>query len=342
MINPIFFQLISSENSYGGSYSSTLYAADGHCYFEKCKFSRIASLNNGGGIAITGSINSVFILDSIFDECSALEGGAIYSDSKISISRFKVFRTCISKCTATKSSNAIYSNVYSVFENGIHFTSIVLSGVDSSNGGNTVTLSDGTVKVQNANVSQCNGPVSVAFYLLGKGQNLLHYSTVVNNNAGGYCTIMFSASRMEITNINFVGNAQQSNTTGLISCQTDKGGFIQNSNFFSNSADYILSSDKEISLYNINADIFTYTGNGFVTENVKTNQVFSTFKLEHYGDGSCHADNRVFRSDALRIAGYSMIGVFVLLFIVLIIVWCVTGRSRMKEVVIEDLDENNV
>ena len=223
--------LTASSCSYVDTSTSTVYLRSGCAFVESNTYSNIHSNSNGGAFSISGSID-VFILDTTFDSCTALNGGAVYMVSyPLSILTYN--RVCGVGCLATINSNFDYVQFSpnSEFENSKTLTTITHCSDDVSSGESTSRMLHGTVQINQLNMSY-NSAISQACISIGGDiQNLVKFSAFANNTAGQSNFIRTTNSRPEMTNINFINNNQTRDTDALIFVSSSRPGFITDSIF---------------------------------------------------------------------------------------------------------------
>lgn len=303
-------------------------------FINVASFKDITSYASGGAISCVNqdSVN-LHVLDSTFYKCVSLDGGAIYLTSSFD-SIFFSTRNCIAECSAYSQCSGydIQTQKNGIKQNYINFTTFSKC---KSSGTDTLVMDYGTVTMDGTNFSLNEATSRVCPNLMGTTQIFCNFNTFIDNKCND---ILFTASRSHffMSYSNFIANTINENST-LISFSNLDSVVLNNVIFLTDVACKLFDLDSNLlqigvnvsDIYihpNFNTSAIVFNGEPKITEQI------NSYKLKFVSAKYCHADDGVYRSFAMEIAGIVFACLFLLLLIITIVVYCCARSTTMQEV----------
>lgn len=255
-------------------------------YICNCFFSRsITFLGNGGVIYISGVTLFLDASYSMFYNCSAKIGGAIY----LSAFNSSLRRICANRCSCGMNSGGHFSQIAASMYNHVEFLSVLYCSHTPSSGSYSTRLNTGNQSVVNTNSSTNNGYQVSGFSMESPSSFTCSFCTFSNNKVSNSMCIYlyFNSGTVQFSNI--IQNESPSYGIFFVN-----GGSPKMSNcIFQNNQNtlfYVNSGSLEVlhslighsGKFSSKVSIITLTNNSFTSA--------ITYQIHFFNSIFCHAD----------------------------------------------------
>ena len=255
-------------------------------YISNCFFSRsITFLGNGGVIYISGVTLFLDASYSMFYNCSAKIGGAIY----LSAFNSSLRKICANRCSCGVNSGGHFSKITASMFNHVEFLSVLYCSHSPSSGSYSTSLTTGDQSVDNTNSSTNNGYQVSGISIESPSSFTSSFCTFSNNKVSNSMCIYFyfNSGTMQFSNI--IQN--ESPSYGILfvnggSPKMSKCIFHNNQNtlFYVNSGslEVLHSFIGHSGKFSSKVSIITLTNNSFTST--------ITYQIQFFNSLYCHAD----------------------------------------------------